>query len=47
MINLNDLAQKVSEKEGGKQNLSIAQIKEVISITLDLLAKEKASERAR
>jgi len=43
-LNLNKLAQWVAKHEGGKQNLSIAQIKEVIRLTLIGLSKEKPSE---
>lgn len=39
-MNLNTLAKEVSTKEGGVQNLSIAQVKEVVRHTLDLLAQE-------
>lgn len=39
-MNLNTLAKEVSTKEGGVENLSIAQIKEVVRHTLDLLAQE-------
>ena len=42
-INLNDLAATITAREGGKKNLDIAQVKEVLGITLDLLAKEKPS----
>ena len=34
-MNLNNLAKRVAEREGGKVNLSIAQIKEVIRLTLE------------
>lgn len=44
MINLNTLAKSISEKEGGDVNLSIAQIKEVLSIALDMLAEEVPSD---
>lgn len=47
MISQNKLAQAVAEVEGGKQNLSIAQIKEVIKITLDKLSEEKPSDVLR
>jgi len=36
-MKVNDFAVLVSEKEGGKKNMSIAQIKEVIKITKDIL----------
>ena len=44
MINLNKLARKVTLKEGGKQELSIAQVKEVMRLTFEELAKHKLSE---
>ena len=44
MINLNKLAKKIAEEEGGEQNLSIAQIKEVLRITLEQLAQELPSD---
>jgi hypothetical protein len=34
MINLNKLAKTITEKDGGKINLSIAQCKEVIKLVL-------------
>lgn len=37
-MDLNKLAERIVEKEGKKINLSIAQVKEVLSITLDELA---------
>lgn len=37
-INLNKLAEKVAEREGGKVRLPIGQIKEAIRITLEELA---------
>lgn len=36
-MNLNEFAKKITLKEGGKQNLSIAQVKEVIHLVLDEL----------
>jgi hypothetical protein len=41
-LNLNDLARDISKLEGGKVNLPIAQIKEVLSWTLYLLGKHMA-----
>ena len=38
-VNLNDLAKKITLAEGGKENLSIAQVKEVLRLTLVELAK--------
>lgn len=39
-MNLNELAKEVSKREGGKQNLSIAQIKEVIRHIKDIIREE-------
>jgi hypothetical protein len=36
-MNLNDLAVEVAKREGGKEALSIAQIKEVLRILGDIL----------
>lgn len=44
MINLNDLAKEITLVEGQKVNLSIAQVKEVLKITLQQLGNYKASE---
>lgn len=44
MINQNKLARRISYLEGKKVNLSIAQIKEVLRITLEELALYKPSE---
>lgn len=44
MISLNEMALDIAAEEGGKKNLSIAQIKEVLKITLNLLAKEPPSD---
>ena len=44
MINLNTLAKDIAVQEGGKKEISIAQIKEVLKITLDILASQKPSE---
>ena len=44
-INMNELAKLVTLREGGKQNLSIAQVKEVLACTFTILNKKcKASE---
>lgn len=43
-INLNALAKDVAEAEGGKVNLTIAQVKEVIKLTLQELNQEWASD---
>ena len=39
-INENTLAKMVAEQENGKKEISIAQIKEVIKLTLDYLGNE-------
>ncbi len=44
-INERNLAVKVCETEGGSENLSVAQVAEVIKKTLDELARE-VSENA-
>lgn len=38
-MNLNEFAKKITLKEGGKKNLSIAQVKEVIRLVFDELRK--------
>ena len=43
-INLNSLAKSVTEQEGGRISLPIAQVKEVIRLTLVELAKVPASQ---
>ena len=40
MVNLNDLARVITLREAGKQEISIAQVKEVLKITMEELAKE-------
>jgi len=44
MINQNELARKIAAAEGGKRNLNIGDIKEVLKISLNLLAKENETE---
>jgi len=39
MVDLNELAKEVTLEEGGKQSMSIAQVKEVMGILLRKLAK--------
>jgi len=39
-INQNKLAQRISQREGGKTNLSIAQIKEVLKANWEILAED-------
>jgi hypothetical protein len=36
-MNMNEFAIKVAEKEGGKININIAQIKEILAIANDLV----------
>lgn len=43
-INLNEFAVSIAKKEGGKKQVNIAQIKEVLKIVLNKLRREKASE---
>lgn len=43
-INLNRLAVKVADVEGGHTQVNIAQIKEVLSIALSILAVERPSD---
>ena len=43
-MNLNKLAKQIAEQEGLKESISIAQIKEVLRITLTLLAKEHPAD---
>ena len=42
-VNLNDLALRITKKEGKKINLSNAQVKEVLRLTLRELADEDAA----
>ena len=44
MINLNKLAKEITIVEGGAESISIAQVKEVLKITLEKLAQEKFSD---
>lgn len=43
-MNENALAKAVCEQEGGVVNLTIAQVKEVIKKTLDILAQQPMSK---
>ena len=43
-INLNHMARDITLKEGGKVSLSIAQVKEVMKIFLEELAKKSTVE---
>ena len=38
-VNKNNLAKEVTLREGGKQSISIAQVKEVIKHTFDVLSE--------
>ena len=44
MINLNKLAKTITLAEGKKKSISIAQVKEVLKITLQELTKEDPKE---
>jgi len=44
MINLNDLAVKITKREGGAMSLSIGQVKEVMRLTLEELASRDIDE---
>jgi hypothetical protein len=39
-MNLNDLAVEVAKREGGKESLTIAQIKEVLRIVGDIMREQ-------
>jgi len=43
-INLNKVAKQVAKKEGKKQQVNIAQIKEVMRCFIKVMRKNKASE---
>ena len=43
-MNLNELARLITKREGLKKNTDIAQVKEVLKITLGLLAKMSYKE---
>ena len=43
-MNLNKLAKKITLQEGGKESISIAQVKEVMKLVFQNLAKIKPSE---
>lgn len=47
MINENDLAKAIAEREGLKVQVDIAQIKEVLRVTLDILGEKAPSEVLR
>ncbi len=44
MIDQNDLAQRIAQREGLKKQVDIAQIKEVLRVTLEELSMERPSE---
>lgn len=44
MTNMNEMAAAIAKDEGGKQNLSIGQIKEVLRITLRILKRMSVSD---
>ena len=46
-MNLNALARKITLREGLRESVSIAQVKEVLRITLEELSEEKPSEVLR
>lgn len=43
-MNMNKLAKEITLQEGGKKELSITDVKEVLKITLQELAKEEPVE---
>jgi len=44
VLNLNELARKIAKKEGLKKQIDIAQIKEILRITLEELARRDLSK---
>jgi len=44
MINQNKLAVAVTQREQGKKEVNIAQVKEVLKVTFRILSKQKPSE---
>lgn len=46
VVNLNEIAREITLKEGGKQSLSIAQIKEVMRILMGIIADMSIAELA-
>lgn len=40
-MNLNDFALEVAKREGGKVSVNIAQIKEIVRLTFDILKENK------
>ena len=47
-MNLNDLARRITLKDGGKKHISVAQVKEVMKMLLEELAEldDKELQRA-
>lgn len=43
-INLNEMAVEIAEREGKKEQVNIAQIKEILAICLDLLSGHTNAE---
>lgn len=43
-MNLNDLATRIAAKEGKKKQVDIAQIKEVLRVTIEILKEESDAE---
>jgi uncharacterized protein (DUF2267 family) len=43
-INQNELAVRIAEREGLRQSVNIAQIKEILRITIDLLSEESEED---
>jgi len=43
--NMNDLAQEITRREGGKKNLSIAQVKEVLAHLSDVIYEDDTRPR--
>lgn len=43
-MNLNTLALEITMREGKNQKVNIAQVKEILKITMSLLAEQKASD---
>lgn len=44
MVNLNDMAKRITLKEGKKRQVSIAQVKEVMKLTFEELAELEIEE---
>ncbi len=46
-MNMNELAKQVTLKEGLKQSVSVAQVKEILKITFTILANEPDGETTK